>query len=105
TYVYKKLTRILKRKINEVLFEANEKLFLKRRLYILACNQLHFIAIYIIPLSVNLGVLLHNFNLSENAALDDNPSLYEILKFNKSGPLDNKYTNFKNNYITNMKYI
>ena len=103
TYIYKKFIRSTKRKMNLIIHKANQLIFLKRRLYMMACDDFNFIAIYLVPNDVNLGVMINNNSLNEIPNETD-PTLKEILKFNKKSSLDMKFTNFNENYITGTKY-
>lgn len=105
-YFKKRSTKHLKI-IQDISISANELILLKKRLYILPNQDFKHIAIYIIPLCVNLGVILHNFSIGLIVGTTkndlDNPSREEIIKVNKRNSIfSTKYTNFRNNYITGV---
>jgi hypothetical protein len=100
---YNKFIKSVSEVVNENIFLANENIFLKRRLYMMADNQYRFLAIYVIPLTVNLGVIIHNSSVTNKTNVpDEAPSLQEMINLKKKGVFGNKYTNFKRNFITDF---
>lgn len=103
TRVFKRFTRGILRTLYQNVYEANEKVFLKRRLYMVPNNEFRFIAVYIIPLTVNVAVLIHNFSIVNQTAIEA-PSAQQMMQDNRKSIFSSKYTNFKNNYITAMNF-
>jgi hypothetical protein len=100
---YKNGIRPLAEIVNENIFMANENIFLQRRLYMLADKEYRFIVIYIVPLAVNLGVLIHNsLIVNRTNPIEEFPSIQEIINLKKNGSLGNKFTNMRKNYITDF---
>jgi hypothetical protein len=99
--LFKLCTKNTKKIVEEELFKANQRIFLRRSLYMVPCKNLKFIAIYILPKTLNLSVLIHNYNLHDLS--NDQATGDEILKVNRKSLFEAKYTNFNNNYITAMR--
>ena len=105
TRVFERFSKKIKRIIKDNIHLANEIVFLKKRLFMMACNEFKFIAIYIIPLEINFPAIIHNLYIVKNKDKNDEeerPSIQQILE-RRGFKLDgNKYSNFKNNYITDF---
>lgn len=105
-FVYKKCIKSPMRVVHEIITNVNENIFLRKGMYMLACTKLNFIAIYVIPDSVTLGLIMNKINnVSENSQINENPSdLSEVINIkNRQNIFDKKYTNFRNNYITDFR--
>lgn len=97
---YKNGIKALAEIVNENIFMANENIFLQRRLYMMADKQYRFIVIYIVPLAVNLGVLIHNsIIVNRTTPIEEFPSIQEIINLKKNGSVISKLANYRRNQI------
>jgi len=107
---FHKLVKSNKLQLNKTIHNANESLFLKRRLLMMSCKESKSIAVYIIPLSVNLGILIHNMSGSKlTNSTDDYHSVNEQKsifnnKNNNNNNLQTSSKEFFNRQNSNMKF-
>ncbi len=110
--IRKKLVKSIYGVVHEYCAAINQSVFIKRRLYIMPSFDLRYISIFIVPLSINLGVLVHNTTLGIGMNVNTNteimeriPDIHDVIRLNRRQSNFNlKYTNFKFNNITNAQF-
>lgn len=105
TRVFKNESIKLNRIIKDNIHLANELFYLKKRLYMMACNEFKFIAIYIIPIGINLSAIIHNIYIDKTSSKkieEEGPSQQVFLNDTQPKISGKYYMNFKNNFITDF---